>query len=239
MEKDIKKIIINKATDMGAAKIGFGNLNGYLPEELSHLNTGISIAIRLSDQIINDIKDKPTFTYFHHYRTVNFLIDQITLQITTILQNRGYLAMAVPASQTVKTSKDAYRGIFQHRTAATLSGLGWIGKNACLVTEEFGPRVRLGTVLTNLPVDYDTPITESKCGKCNICVSNCPALALKGNKWYPGIPRDELVDAYACSTFMNEHYKGIGRGSVCGLCISKCPKGIKVLKINKAAKQPY
>lgn len=226
----LKDKIIQKSLEMGASKIGFANLEGYLPNELKHLKTGISVAVRLSDQIMNDVINKPTHTYYHHYRTVNFLIDQITLAITTILQNSGYLAMAVPASQTVKTDTDQFTGIFQHKTAATLSGIGWIGKSGCLVTDEFGPRVRLGTVLTEAVLPHDDPITQSKCANCNICVTSCPALALKGNNWYPGIAREEIVDAFACSNHMSEHYKSIGRGSVCGLCISRCPRGSKVIR---------
>lgn len=230
MNTSIKNKIIEIATDMGISKIGFANLQGHLPKEFGHLKTGISIAIRLSDQIINDINREPTHTYYHHYRTVNFLIDQITFKITSILQNHGYLAMAVPASQTVKGEKDIFQGIFQHRTAATLSGIGWIGKNACLITEEFGPRVRLGTVLTNMEVEYDLPIKESNCGECNICMSQCPAMAIKGNTWHQGMRRDELLDPFACSSHMSQAYKDIGRGSVCGICISKCPKGLKVIR---------
>ncbi|MGF7059587.1 4Fe-4S double cluster binding domain-containing protein [Brassicibacter mesophilus] len=226
----LQQTIINKCKEMGAAKIGFANLEGYIPDQFKHLKTGISVAVRLSDQIMNDVLDTPTHTYYHHYRTVNFLIDQITLQITTILQNSGYLAMAIPASQTVKTEKDTFTGLFQHKTAATSAGIGWIGKNACLVTEEFGPRVRLGTVLTNIELEYNEPIISSLCGNCNICMSICPAMAIKGNLWRRGIGREELYDAFACSNHMSEKYKDIGRGSVCGLCISRCPRGNKVIR---------
>ncbi|SHH23165.1 Epoxyqueuosine reductase QueG (queuosine biosynthesis) [Caloranaerobacter azorensis DSM 13643] len=230
MNLTFREKIIEKAISMGASKVGFAKLENFLPDNFSHLKTGISIIVRLSDQIMNDVVDKPTHTYFHHYRTVNFLIDQITLAITIMIQNEGYLAMAIPASQTVKTKTDAYTGIFQHKTVATLAGLGWIGKNACLVTEEFGPRIRLGTVLTNMILPYDEPIRNSKCGNCNICVKKCPALALKGNNWYQGMDRDALIDAFACSSYMSEQYKDIGRGSVCGLCISSCPKGTKIIR---------
>jgi len=223
-------MIREKAFDMGALKIGIGNLEGYLPKEFSHLRTGISIVVRLSDQVLNDVSHGPTHTYYHHYRSVNFLIDQITLALTNLIQNQGNLAMAVPASQTVKTPEDIYTGIFQHKTAATLSGIGWIGKNACLITEEFGPRVRLGTVLTDMILPYDQPTKESKCGSCNICVKECPALAIKGVNWTQETLRDDLIDPFACSNHMSENYRDIGRGSVCGICISKCPRGEKVIR---------
>jgi epoxyqueuosine reductase QueG len=219
-----------KIKEWGASKVGFGYVEDVLPENLKHLKTGISIAIRLSDEIISQIEDLPTHTYFHHYRTVNAFIDQVTLKIALKLQNMGYLAMPIPASQSVNIDGKKYRGIFQHRTAATRAGIGWIGKNACLVTDEFGPRVRLGTVLTNMKVDYDEPITGSKCGDCKKCVETCPSLALRGGLWVPEMKREELVDARACSMHMHNHYQHIGRGVVCGLCIRVCPRGTEVLK---------
>ncbi len=227
-QEELKKFIL----DLGVAKVGFCNLEDLLPEKFQHLKSGISIVVRLADQIISDIdiKDGPTHTYFHHYRTVNFFIDQVTLKITTLLQESGYLAMAIPASQSINEEGWEFKGLFPHRTAATRSGQGWIGKNCCLVTEEFGPRVRLGTVLTNMEFQYDEAIEISQCGDCNACVKACPTIALKGTIWTPELEREHIFDAKACSSHMHQQYQKIGRGSVCGICVKACPKGNKVLK---------
>ncbi|MFZ5969002.1 MAG: 4Fe-4S double cluster binding domain-containing protein [Bacillota bacterium] len=227
---DHKESLKQKIKEWGAAKVGFGYVGDVLPEAYRHLPTGISIAVRLSDEIISQIHDGPTHTYFHHYRSVNALIDQITLKTTMELQQHGYLAMAVAASQSVNLEGKQFTGVFQHRTTATRAGIGWIGKNACLITSEYGPRVRLGTILTNMEVVYDQPCIESSCGACRNCVKACPSLALRGGLWHPGTPREELVDAQACSSHMHQHYQHIGRGSVCGICIKACPQGKKVLK---------
>lgn len=221
MKSRIEKI----AKEHGASLVGIGNIEGLLSDRHSHLKRGISIAIRLSDQVLNDVVDKPTHTYYHHYRTVNFLIDQICLKISMEIQNRGYLAMAVPASQTVKSEVENYKGIISHKMVATRAGLGWIGKSACLVTAEHGPRVRLGTVVTDMMIECDRPTDESKCGDCRVCMENCPALAINGASWELGMEREELYDAYACSNHMSEEYRDIGRGSVCGICVSSCPYG--------------
>lgn len=225
-KEELKDMLI----ELGATKVGFGYLEDVLPNKYKHLKTGVSLAFRLSDAIVNEIDNKPTHGYFHHYRTVNFRIDQIILTGISKLQEWGFLAMPVPASQSVNIDGNKYQGVFQHRTAATRAGLGWIGKNACLITDEFGPRIRLGTILTNMEVPYDDPIISSKCGQCNKCVKACPAIALRGNYWYPGIKREELVDPQACSEHMSNYYKHIGRGSVCGICIKSCPKGTKTMK---------
>ncbi|XXF59629.1 4Fe-4S double cluster binding domain-containing protein [Thermoanaerobacterium thermosaccharolyticum] len=219
-------IVEEKMKEWGASIVGFSDLIDVLPDDLKDLRYGITVAVKLSDRIINEINDKPTYTYFHHYRSVNTLIDQITLKTVLMLEEWGYNALAVPASQSIKELGE-YRGLFQHKTAATKAGLGWIGKNGLLVTEKYGPRVRLGTVLTDFELDTGKPIETSKCGNCTLCVKSCPAMALHGKLWEAGIERKEIVDAQACSEYMNKNFKHIGRGSVCGICIKVCPYGIK------------
>lgn len=221
----------NKALDLGATNIGFSNLSKVIPNEFSHLKYGVSIIVRLSDEIINQIEDSPTFTYFHHYRDINTLIDQICLRLSLMIQNNGYLAMNVPASQTViNASQEKYSAIFPHKTAAVLAGLGWVGKSDMFITKEYGPRIRLGTILTNMPIGEEGLTYESLCGNCNKCVDACPAKAITGKQWHEGIKREELVDANLCNQHMKTAYKDIGRGSVCGLCIKACPQGSKVMK---------
>jgi len=212
---------------LGASKTGFAYVEDVVPADKKSLKSAVTVMVRLSDSIIDEISDKPTHTYFHHYRSVNFLIDQITLRCVLLLQEWGYKAFAVPASQTVKTKQDNYTAVFQHKTAATRAGLGWIGKNGLLVTPEYGPRVRMGTVLTDMELPYGQPITESKCGQCRLCVTNCPAMALHGTIWEAGIPREKMVDANACSVYMHDRFRDIGRGSVCGICMRVCPFGSK------------
>lgn len=227
---DNVQIIEEKLKEWGASKFSFGYVGDCLPDSLKRLKFAVSIAVRLSDAIINEIDDKPTHTYFHHYRSVNTLIDSITLRTTLLIQDIGYLAMAIPASQTVKTKEDPYRGIFQHKTAARLSGLGWIGKSGLLITPEYGPRVRLGTVITNMELPVEKNVYDRDCGECSICKSACPAMAIQGENWYEGAPRSRIVDAEACSNYMNAKFKHIGRGSVCGICMRVCPVGNKVIR---------
>lgn len=227
-QKELTEMLFN----LGVAKVGYANLQDILPKEFSYLKSGVSIAIRLSDEVISHINatDGPTHTYFHHYRTVNSFIDQASFIIANQLQKWGYLALPIPASQSINKNGWNYEGLFQHRTSATQSGIGWIGKNSCLVTEEFGPRVRLGTVLTNMVFEYDEPINNSKCGECDLCVKACPSQALKGTMWNTNITREDMINPDICSKHMKNAYRNIGRGAVCGICVKVCPKGKDVLK---------
>lgn len=209
----------------GASFVGVSRIGDKLPDSLTELEYAVTVGVRLSDFIIDQITDKPTYTYFHHYRTVNTLIDQITLKGMLLIQDNGYKALAVPASQTVNDVKDSYSGIFQHKTAAVRAGLGWVGKSGLFISSRYGPRVRLGTILTNMKVPFEDRIMQSKCGECRKCIVSCPAMALTGNYWEEGCKRSRIVDAKACSDYMKANFKHIGRGSVCGICVKVCPVG--------------
>ncbi len=221
--------LLQLLTGLGASFIGFSDVSGKTACSFKSLHYAATIGLRLSDSIIDEITDKPTFTYFHHYRTVNAMLDQIALRGTMFIQQCGFDAVAVPASQTVNDMGDPYMGVFPHKTAAVLSGLGCIGRNGLFLHREYGPRVRLATILTDMPlVSCESRIENmSLCSGCDLCVRACPAMALTGRDWSEGMDRDEIVDAKACSDYMNSKFKHIGRGSVCGICIRVCPVRIK------------
>lgn len=223
--------LMHLLTGLGASFAGFSDVSGKTAAGFRDLHYAVTIGIRLSDATIDEITDKPTFTYFHHYRTVNAALDQIALRGAMFIQQCGYDAVAVPASQTVNDAGDPYMGIFPHKTAAVMAGLGSIGKNGLFLHREYGPRVRLATILTNMEAegrficfpDKEEADEPSPCFSCNLCVEACPAMALTGRDWHDGMAREEIVDAKACSDHMNSKFKHIGRGSVCGICIKVCP----------------
>ena len=187
------------------------------------LNGAISVVLHLSDAVIDQISGAPTHTYFHHYRTVNAYLDNVMLNLVLFLQNMGYDAAAVPASQSV----EGLQGIFSHKKAAVRAGLGYIGKSALFISHKFGPRVRLGTVFTNAPLTLKNEKQEDNCGACGLCAANCGALAIKNIPYSEGMEREDIFDAKACSDYMKSQFKHIGRGAVCGVCMAVCPKGKK------------
>ena len=138
------------------------------------------------------------------------------------LEKEGYRYIPVGASQSI----NGYQGLFQHKTAARLSGLGYIGKNAMFISDRFGIGVRLGTIITNAPLDTATEFSKSSCENCNICASSCPAMAISGENFNEEVPESFLIDRHICSEYMKDKFQRIGRGSVCGICIRNCPKFI-------------
>ena len=222
---NLKESLIDLGKSLGATELGFSDIECLPEDKRLGFSKGITIIVRLSDGILNQIEDEPTQTYFSHYRSVNRLIDLITLRLLLLLEDQGYPSIAIPASQSVSDPNDPYTGAFQHKTGAVLAGLGWIGRSALFIHKKHGPRIRMGTVLTNAPLSTGLPTTESSCGSCRACVAACPAMAIEGCLWEPGMARNELYDAYSCSNHMKVAYQHIGRGAVCGLCVVACPVG--------------
>lgn len=215
--------LISYINSLGVSRYGFFDAGKVIPDNWKGLGFGISFSIKLSEPIVRDIKNGPTKTYFSHYRSVNNHINEVALKLTIYLQNMGHKAVSIPASQTVSEGNEI-KGVFQHRTAATLSGLGWIGKSGMFIDEKLGPAVRLGTVFTDMKLTPQVPVRKGKCGSCRLCVQSCPAMAIEGKEWKAGMERNLLYDARACSSYMKEAYKDIGRGVVCGICMSICPR---------------
>ena len=189
----------------------------------SGLENTVSLVFHLSDAVIDQIEGAPTHTYFQHYRTMNAYIDSVTNQLVMALMAKGYSAAAIPASQSI----EGFSGLFSHKEAAVSAGLGYIGKSALFISHKFGPRVRLGTVFTDAPLETVKIEQKSLCGDCNICATKCGAMAIKNKEFKCGMTREDIFDAKACSDYMKEKFKHIGRGAVCGVCIKNCPKVIK------------
>ena len=206
----------------GADLFGTSNIKGLQPARFSALPFAITIGIRLSDAVVDEVAGKPTKLYFAHYRAVNALLDMTATKCVGWLQRRGYNALAIPASQT--TSEAGIAADFPHKTAANLAGLGFVGKSAMFVSTAYGPRVRLATVLTDMPLPTGE-MQPVRCGDCRACVDACPCGALTGRMWSFGAAREDIVDAALCSRHMKKAYQHIGRGAVCGICMAVCPFG--------------
>lgn len=212
-------LLINSLYEKGASLIAFSNMQGV--KEAGGFKYAITIGYKLNDFVIAQITEKPTYEYFHHYRTVNTCLDQLALWCVTYLDRLGARSHMIPASQS--SDSDPYAGAFPHKLAATLSGSGWIGKSSLFISKDFGSKIRLATVLTDYPLDAINAPMQSLCGECKLCVDACPAGAIVGKNYQLGQSRDDIFDAQKCSHFMKTAYQSIGRGSVCGRCIAVCP----------------
>jgi epoxyqueuosine reductase QueG len=214
--------------------VGLANLTGLLPERYRGYDYAIVLARRLDDRIINNIADGPNMDYFNHYHEVNAELTHVAHSLADAISAQGSKSQVIEPTFHDKDINESYsqtlRTNFSHKMAATRAGLGWIGKTALFVSWQFGPRVRLVTVLTDYPLPYcPEPIDESKCGSCNLCMRECPAKAANGKLWNIHVDRDEFFDAFACRKKARELSLNILNKeiSLCGKCIAVCPIGKK------------
>ncbi|MFC1965714.1 4Fe-4S dicluster domain-containing protein [Chloroflexota bacterium] len=187
-------------------------------ETLGEYSRAISIGIRLSDAIVDrhspNETPKDSYYWFHVYSVVTPALNFLAQRVQREIQADGYKAFPIPGS--VPYNRETLKGVFSHKLAAHLAGLGWIGKSCLLVTPEFGPRVRFVTVLTDAPIMPGATLNR-KCGKCQDCVAACPVKALKGIEFQPADPVEVRFDTRICEEYRRTH--------ACGLCVAKCPVG--------------
>ena len=116
---------------------------------------------------------------------------------------------------------------FSFKFAAVNAGLGWIGKNDVLITEKYGPRVRLSAVLIDEPFTYNQKIIKSNCpDSCKKCVDICPYQALYNTNWNIDTLRTDMIDYKLCNQKRSLYLEKHGRKNACGLCIAACPIGV-------------
>lgn len=204
------------------AFVGFADLESLLSERFVGLPRGISIAVRLSDPIVDELITGPTKLYAYHYHAMNRYLDHLAIEVMHLLSPSGYRFLPIPSSQVIDRNRHA--GHLSHKMLATRAGLGWIGKSALLVTPEAGPRIRFVSILTDAPIPVGVPIEESQCEDCQACVKACPVGAIKGVNWSIHVNRSILLDADRCAAFTRKNNEKYG-AHVCGVCVRACPKG--------------
>ena len=132
-------------------------------------------------------------------------------------------------------------GPLVERTLAAGAGIGWIGKNTCLINQQLGSWLLLAVLVTSLPVE-DEFAAPDRCGSCTRCIDACPTGALLGSK-QPGAPRQ--MDASRCIAYLTIEKKGaidpslrapMGRQVFgCDICQDVCPWNRKPSSITPGA----
>lgn len=231
--EEVRSTSEDLARKMGARFFGIADLapaHDFIAAQggafLSDFPRAVSMGITLHDAIVDQLPQhtqKPVaYTYDYLYYTVNRSLDRIALRISTLLNQDGHRTLLIPASDTLDKEKAV--GLFSHKLAAHLSGLGWIGPSCLLVTPQAGPRVRWVTILTDAPLEAGSPLSNG-CGDCRACVDACPPNAFTGRVFDSDEPRDLRFNVNRCMDYRSRLEKKVTGKRVCGMCIQSCPIG--------------
>ncbi len=109
------------------------------------------------------------------------------------------------------------------RVYGKYSGIGWFGKNTCLINQKVGSWIFVGEIITNIELDYDNPAPD-RCGTCTRCIDACPTGALL---------EPYVLDSRLCISYLTIEFRGMIpvelRGKIgnnifgCDICQDVCP----------------
>lgn len=107
-------------------------------------------------------------------------MDKVAYRLAEELERAGHPSFVVPAQETEWALKRASYGRLSTRHLGVESGLGTLGLEVNILTPEYGPRVYLTGILTELELAADAPMTEQVCigESCSRCLHSCPGDAV-------------------------------------------------------------
>ncbi|MBM2816817.1 MAG: hypothetical protein HW421_3579 [Ignavibacteria bacterium] len=253
-----KEEIIKFSEELGFFKIGFAspsvpaeNLTVYqnwlelgYHATMEYLRNGLEKRQYLS-KVLPGVKTV-IMTAFNYYTGEDFKHGE--LKISRYAQIRDYHKFMIQKLKALARKIKEYApeaqfriysdtGPIMEKALAAKAGIGWQGKNGIIISKERGSWLFLGTILTTLEFEPDSPAVDS-CGTCNICMDSCPTSAIV----QPGV-----VNANKCISYwtteapktgdipedIKENKKGWLYG--CDICQEVCPWNIKFGKVNPEA----
>jgi epoxyqueuosine reductase QueG len=213
--RDLAGLLKGKAelagfADMQALETAWPEIFEHAPVRFPY---AVSIGKALNLSVLETVRGKPNPLYFSHYRQVNYLLDRLTLTVADFIEEKGYRALPIPASQVL--SRTPMTAHICHRRVVWQAGLGTRGLNNLLVNEEFGSAVRYATVLTDIPVEPGAPV-DNGCDSCGICIRACPAGAIGTSPEEFDLDKCRAkLDEFRKIPFVSQH--------ICGVCLRACP----------------
>jgi epoxyqueuosine reductase QueG len=221
LKQGLKKLALSKGADLvGIAPVDrFHDApKGHGPEDiLPNARTVIVCAKRIPESVV---AGGPATSYHQVMSVIHSQLDLIAYEVATYVERHGARAIPVPSDDPYydwDEQRQHGRGDLSHKHAAQAAGLGRLGKNSLLITPEFGNRVHLVSVVTDLDLDPDPQVTKELCRPaCMLCVTACPMKAIK----------DGLVDQKKCRPHV---FLKMPKGFIieaCRECRKACPVGV-------------
>jgi epoxyqueuosine reductase len=181
LSEEIKRV----ARKFGAVKAGIAgreNLAGPPEADLAYVmpeaRTAVMYYVVLDEDLIRKYLSKEdVWLYRNHFFENLQRLGEIGIGVAEALRQKGFQAAPQSPNAVYRPGSNLVSGLvppFSLRYGCFAAGLGHIGRSGLLITREYGARVQLGGVITDAPLEPDSPLDENPCEECRICIKSCP-----------------------------------------------------------------
>jgi len=228
LRNQIEDVMLSSGCDMmGIANVERfkGAPEGRRPTDILPTARSVIVgAVHILDSVCDDLPET-RYEYTNQFYVLNGTLGSLSTRVARLLEDNGYRAIPIPAAYP-RVNKELM-GVFSHRHAAVLAGLGEIGFSNLLITPQFGARVRLVSIITEVPLEPDQPYDKSLCRKwqkeCGkACLTSCPVEA---------ISPDGKVNKDLCLRYQEQIMPWSAVELRCGMCLGMCPIGKRSFRI--------
>ncbi|MFC1864699.1 hypothetical protein ACFLYG_02595 [Chloroflexota bacterium] len=184
---DLADEIKGTALSRGATLVGIASADRFEGAPEGHrpwdLLPGATAVIVMALRVPNGVLKSSNLRLYRNVANhLEHELNKLAYEVAMFMEDKGYAASPVAPDIPLDMQQDSgLRGDFSHKHAAVQAGLGWLGTSTLLLTPQFGPRVRLVSVISNVPLKADPKIKEEVCRTCVACVKACPVKAIQEN----------------------------------------------------------
>jgi epoxyqueuosine reductase len=228
--QELKDHIIDYCRRQGADLIGFApaarweEFNevppAFHPQALwPPVRTVIVLGIEMPLPIV---ETTPSVLHTELYNTINRELDRLAVNLMRHINRLGHVSFFFPRDgySSLKVLRKKNMAAFSHVMAAKYAGLGTMGVSHCLLTKQFGPRVRLVSVFTAANIPADAVLKKDLCIKCGDCAACCPNQCIT-------MREDQVIGDYNKTACLDKAEELTARRCYpCGVCIKVCPVGL-------------
>jgi len=227
--EEILSLALSSGVDI-AGIADLKNLRGirtYPKDLLKGYRYGISIAVGLDKYDAYDMEVEGEISYRILRATCAIIANNI--------RKRGYRAIVPDLDDPVRWKGALYfKSPLSMKAVANAAGLGWIGKSAVFVSYDYGPRVNLGAVITDMPLVAGKP-SKNQCGNCSACAKACPVGALTATT-FDVYPKDlrKVLQKEKCNEWIERPENKVH--GICWECVLACPKRGRNRKVTPSSR---
>jgi epoxyqueuosine reductase QueG len=185
LEEKIRKAALDSGADLvgiAEAKDIVEKPTGRDPRQiLPEARSVVVLAIKYLDGALNSPQMRIAV---NDCRQIDLQLGQISRKIGRLVEESGFQASIIPSYFPIEMTAETKGliGDISLKQAGVAAGLGEIGIHGLLITPQYGPRIRLAAVLTEMPVKSSKNNNKEKlieyCASCGLCIEKCPAKAI-------------------------------------------------------------